>query len=59
MPMPKTRFRHCAVEGVIGRYPGRETFLKDLNGNGLDETILRRALYRELQFDAVMEKVSS
>ncbi len=48
-----------AVEEVISRYPDRETFLKDLNGNGLDETILRRALYRELQFDAVMEKVSS
>ncbi len=49
----------AAVVEVVSRYPDHKAFLKDLNSNGLDETTLRRALHRELQFDTVMDKVSS
>lgn len=49
----------AAVQELIGRYSDRESFLIDLNKNGLDEDVLRRALYRELLFDAVMDRVSA
>jgi peptidyl-prolyl cis-trans isomerase C len=49
----------AAVSEVAARYADRDSFLQDLKNNGLDEEILRSALYRELLFDAVMERVSS
>lgn len=49
----------AAMQEVAGRYPDQESFLQDLKNNGLDKTILRRALYRELLFDAVMERISA
>ena len=54
----ETKLRDAVLE-VARRYPDHEEFLKDLGANGLDETILRLALYRELLFDAVMDKISS
>ena len=32
---------------------------QDLEANGLDETGLRKALYRELLFDGVMQRVAA
>lgn len=49
----------AAIQEVVGRYTDRESFLLDLQNNGLDEDILRRSLYRELLFDAVMDRVTS
>ena len=48
-----------AMQQVAGRYPDRDSFLTDLQINGLDESILRNSLYRELLFDAVMDRVSA
>jgi len=48
-----------AISEVSGRYTDKHSFLQDLKNNGLDEEVLRRALYRELLFDAVMERVSA
>lgn len=48
-----------AMKEVSGRYPDYETFLQDLEINNLNEQVLRSALYRELLFDAVMERVSA
>lgn len=48
-----------AVAEIIGRYPNREEFLRDMKVNGLDEPTLRSALQRELLFDAVMERVAA
>lgn len=47
-----------------GQYPrgarsGPWEFAEDLARNGLDETVLRRALQRELAFDAVMARVAA
>lgn len=56
--IPETRLDE-ALEKVAGRYADRNAFLSDLKVNGLDEIILRNSLYRELLFDAVMEKVSA
>jgi peptidyl-prolyl cis-trans isomerase C len=47
-----------ALSALRRRYPGRDAFLADLAGNGLDEEALGRALERELIFDAVMQAVS-
>jgi peptidyl-prolyl cis-trans isomerase C len=48
-----------AVAEVASRYPDAETFQSDLADNGLDESLLRRALHRELVFDAVMQRVGA
>lgn len=48
-----------AISEVSERYADYDSFLQDLKNNGLDEGVLRRALYRELLFDAVMERVSA
>ncbi|MBT3046305.1 MAG: nitrogen fixation protein NifM [gamma proteobacterium symbiont of Ctena orbiculata] len=48
-----------SVNAVSARYPSRDEFLEDLDCNGLDEAGLRRALYRELLFDGVMQLVSA
>ncbi len=47
-----------------GQYPrgarsGPSEFAEDLARNGLDEALLRRALQRELAFDAVMARVAA
>lgn len=56
--VPETKL-DAAVEEVAGRYTDRNAFRLDLKNNGLDEDILRRALYRELLFDAVMDRVTT
>ena len=49
----------ASVAQVAARYPDPETFRADLASNGLDEAGLRQALYRELLFDGVMQKVAA
>lgn len=44
---------------VKARYADEDSFLNDLESNGLDEEVLRRSLHRELLFDAVMERVTT
>jgi len=48
-----------AVTEVAGRYDSEDAFLEDLRLNDLDRDALRRALYRELLFDAVMQRVGA
>ncbi len=48
-----------AVDEVASRYATGAEFLGDLAANGLDEGGLRRALYRELLFDGVMQRVAA
>lgn len=48
-----------AVNEVACRYESKEDFIADLKNNGLDEEILRTALYRELLFDSVMQRVAA
>ncbi len=48
-----------SVNEVAARYNSREEFIDDLAANGLDEAGLRHALYRELMFDAVMQRVAA
>ena len=47
------------VDEVAARYGNRDEFIEDLEGNGLDESSLRKALYRELVFDGVMQRVAA
>jgi peptidyl-prolyl cis-trans isomerase C len=49
----------AAIDEVSSRYPDRQSFHADLTANGLDETVLRNALYRELVFDAVLQRIGS
>jgi len=49
----------AALAEIAGRYPDPEFFAEDLARNGLDEAVLRRALQRELAFDAVMARVAA
>ena len=48
-----------SMAAVAERYASREEFLNDLEDNGLDEQGLRKALYRELTFDSVMQRVAA
>lgn len=48
-----------SVSEVVSRYESREVFERDLEANGLDEPGLRKALYRELMFDSVMQRVAA
>jgi peptidyl-prolyl cis-trans isomerase C len=48
-----------SVGEVASRYESREDFERDLQANGLDEPGLRKALYRELVFDSVMQRVAA
>jgi len=48
-----------SVGEIATRYESEEAFIVDLEANGLDREGLRRALYRELLFDAVMQRVSA
>jgi peptidyl-prolyl cis-trans isomerase C len=53
------RHLDAAVAEVSSRYPDAQEFHADLTANGLDETALRSALYRELVFDAVLQRIGS
>ncbi len=44
---------------VASRYESRVDLVHDLENNSLDEEILRKALYRELLFDSIMQRVSA
>ncbi len=55
MVIPNGRLAEAMSE-LRGRYPDQAAFLADLAGNGLDEETLRRALHRELIFDAAMQR---
>jgi peptidyl-prolyl cis-trans isomerase C len=48
-----------SIDEVAARYAGRDEFIQDLEANSLDESSLRKALYRELMFDAVMQRVAA
>lgn len=48
-----------AVAEIRGRYPDAASFAAELDTNGLEETTLRRALRRELTFDAVMQRIGA
>jgi peptidyl-prolyl cis-trans isomerase C len=48
-----------ALKELRARYPDSSAFEDDLTRNGLDENILRRALRRELTFDAILQRVGS
>ncbi len=48
-----------SMAAVAERYSSRDEFLSDLENNGLDEEALRKALYRELMFDSVMQRVAA
>lgn len=48
-----------SMHEVASRYADAGEFGRDLEANGLDEAGLRHALYRELVFDAVMQKVAA
>jgi peptidyl-prolyl cis-trans isomerase C len=50
---------NAAVGELQSRYSDREAFLDDLARNGLDEETVRRALQRELVFDAAMQQVAA
>jgi len=49
----------AALAEVSSRYPDAQDFRADLAANGLDETALRSALWRELVFDAVLQRIGS
>jgi peptidyl-prolyl cis-trans isomerase C len=48
-----------SIDEVASRYADRQAFAQDLESNNLDEQSLRKALYRELMFDAVMQRVAA
>lgn len=56
--VPEQRLEE-ALREVRQRYADQDTFQADLAENGLDEQTLRRALQRELIFDAVMQRVGA
>jgi len=53
------RHLDAAVAEVSARYPDTRSFHADLAANGLDEAALRSALYRELVFDGVLQRIGS
>ncbi len=55
--IPDAQIEHAFNE-VASRYSDDKEFFHDLQLNGLDENSLRTALYRELLFDTVMQRVS-
>jgi len=48
----------AAFAEVVSRYADRSAFESDLRANALNEQRLRQALYRELVFDSVMQRVA-
>ena len=56
--IPERRIEE-AFDAIRRRYRDTAEFWDDLERNGLDETLLRQALRRELVFDAVMTRVGA
>lgn len=48
-----------ALERIASRYADKETFLQDLDDNGLDEARFRDAIEKELHATAVLDKIGS
>lgn len=48
-----------ALESVISRYPDRDAFLDELEGNHLDIPVFKEAVERELRVEAVMDLVAN
>lgn len=48
-----------SVKQVENGYPDKETYLSDLDDNGLDEAAFKEAIQRELKVNTVLERVSS
>jgi peptidyl-prolyl cis-trans isomerase C len=48
-----------AIQEVASRYETQDEFVDDLETNGLEIDGLRNALYRELVFDGVMQRVAA
>lgn len=48
-----------SVQQVASRYESAEEFRRDLEINGLDRAGLRHALYRELLFDSILQRVAA
>jgi peptidylprolyl isomerase/peptidyl-prolyl cis-trans isomerase C len=44
------------LDEIRKRYPSEEEFIQDMEGNGLNEANLSRAVERELHIEAVLEK---
>lgn len=56
--IPPTRL-DAAITELTSRYRDRAEFLADLHRNGLDESVLRNALHRELVFDTCLQRVGA
>jgi peptidyl-prolyl cis-trans isomerase C len=56
--IPESQVQRAYAE-VRARYDGEHGFAADLARNGLDRAGLRRALLRELTFDAIMRRVGA
>lgn len=48
-----------AVKQVENNYPDRDTYVSDLQGNGLNELLFQQAIERELRVNTVLDRVSS
>jgi len=48
-----------ALQDIQQRYPDADTFQADLARNGMDSEGFQKAIYRELQVEAVLERVSA
>ncbi len=48
-----------AMAELAARYKSEAAFDEDLEANGLNQPVMRQALYRELMFDAVLNRVSA
>lgn len=47
------------LDEIRKRYPSEEEFIQDMEGNGLNEANLSRAVERELHIEAVLEKIAA
>ena len=47
------------LDEIRRRYPSADEFAHDMDGNGLDEAKLEKAVERDLRIEAVLEKVAS
>lgn len=56
--VPEPRLEE-ALNALRDRYPDTDAFEEDMVRNGLNEAGMRRALQRELTFDAVMQRVGT
>lgn len=48
-----------SIAAIAARYTNHDEFVSDLRYNGLSENTLRHALYRELLFDSVLQRVAA